>query len=74
MSLKTIKELRQKNPEFEMYVMLGRGSTVKMRGLVLNTITTKKAKETLRKWHTAVELANEYPEIIKVIAVEMRRW
>jgi hypothetical protein len=34
--LKTIKELRQENPEFEMYVMLGRGSTVKMRGLVLN--------------------------------------
>ncbi len=67
--LKAIKELKSENPDFEMYVMLGAWIDCKnaWTDLPLNhNVGSPKNKEEIER---AVELANAYPDIVKVIAV-----
>jgi exo-beta-1,3-glucanase (GH17 family) len=67
--LKAIKELKAENPSFEMYVMLGAWIDCinAWTDLPLNhNVGSPKNKEEIDR---AVELANTYPDIVKVIAV-----
>ena len=75
--LKAISELRTENPEFEMYVMLGawidclNAWTDKV---VNHHVESERNEQEIAK---AVELANQYPDIVKIIAVgneAMVRW
>ena len=67
--LKAIKELKEENTSFEMYVMLGAW----MECLGAFTATRNHAKENLMgnqaEIKRAIELAKEYPDIVKIIAV-----
>ena len=67
--LKAISELKQADPEFEMYVMLGAWIDCKNawtdQAPDHNTESERNATEIKR----AVELANQYPDIVKVLAV-----
>lgn len=67
--LKAIKELRQENPEFEMYVMLGAWIDCKNAWTGFEPNHHEESERNASEMAHAVELANEYPEIIKVIAV-----
>lgn len=67
--LKAIKELRQENPEFEMYVMLGAWIDCKNAWTGFEPNHNEESERNVSEIAHAVELANEYPEIIKVIAV-----
>ncbi|KUJ55225.1 glycosyl hydrolase family 17 [Chryseobacterium aquaticum subsp. greenlandense] len=67
--LKAIKELRQENPEFEMYVMLGAWIDCKNAWTGFEPNHHEESERNAAEIAHAVELANEYPEIIKVIAV-----
>ena len=67
--LKVIKELRQENPEFEMYVMLGAWIDCKNAWTGFEPNHNEESERNASEIAHAVELANEYPEIIKVIAV-----
>lgn len=67
--LKAIKELRQENPEFEMYVMLGAWIDCKNAWTGFEPNHNEESERNASEIAHAVELANEYPEIIKVIAV-----
>ena len=67
--LRSIKELKAENPDFEMYVMLGAWIDCKnaWTDLPLNhNVGSPKNKEEIER---AVELANMYPDIVKVIAI-----
>jgi len=67
--LKAIKELKTENPDFEMYVMLGAWIDCinAWTDLPLNhNVGSPKNKDEIER---AVELANTYPDIVKVIAV-----
>lgn len=75
--LKAISELKVKNPDFEMYVMLGawidclNAWTDKV---VNHYVGSPRNEQEITK---AVELANQYPDIVKIIAVgneAMIRW
>ncbi|MFK7949290.1 MAG: glycosyl hydrolase family 17 protein [Saprospiraceae bacterium] len=68
--LKAIRELKDENPDFEMYVMLGAWIDC------LNAWTTKETvhdveslENNTAEINAAVAMANEYPDIVKVIAV-----
>ncbi len=67
--LKAISELKDENPDFEMYVMLGAWIDC------LNAWTEKVVNHHVEsprnevEINRAVELANQYPDIVKVIAV-----
>lgn len=67
--LKAISELKQENPDFEMYVMLGAWIDC------LNAWTDKapdhniESPENEGEIERAVALANKYPDIVKIIAV-----
>lgn len=67
--LKAIRELKKENPAFEMYVMLGAWIDCK------NAWTDKEPNHNLESERNAIEiketvrLANEFSEIVKVIAV-----
>jgi len=67
--LKAIKELRQENSEFEMYVMLGAWIDCKNAWTGFEPNHNEESERNASEIAHAVELANEYPEIIKVIAV-----
>jgi exo-beta-1,3-glucanase (GH17 family) len=68
--LKAIKELRQEDPSFEMYVMLGAWIDCKNAWTDLpDRIRDEDSPRNAEEIATAVELANEYPEIVKIIAV-----
>lgn len=67
--LKAIKELRQEDPEFEMYVMLGAWIDCKNAWTGFEPNHHEESERNAAEIAHAVELANEYPEIIKVIAV-----
>ncbi|WP_336716979.1 glycosyl hydrolase family 17 protein [Chryseobacterium mucoviscidosis] len=67
--LKAIKELHQENPEFEMYVMLGAWIDCKNAWTGFEPNHHEESERNAAEIAHAVELANEYPEIIKVIAV-----
>ena len=75
--LKAITQLKQEDPKFEMYVMLGAWIDCK------NAWTDKEPDHTQESEHNqgeierAVALANQYPDIVKVLAVgneAMIRW
>ncbi len=67
--LKAITALKQENPEFEMYVMLGAWIDCK------NAWTDKvpdhdvESEQNAEEIRRAVTLANQYPDIVKIIAV-----
>ena len=67
--LKAIRELKQEDPEFEMYVMLGAWidclNAWTDKAPDHNQESPRNAEEIAR----AVELANEYKDIVKVVAV-----
>lgn len=66
--LKAIKELSDEDPNFEMYVMLGAWIDCKDAG-VSKPIHGEESERNATEIATAVELANAYPEIVKIIAV-----
>jgi exo-beta-1,3-glucanase (GH17 family) len=67
--LKAIKELNQEDPKFEMYVMLGAWIDCKNAWTGFEPNHNEESERNTAEIAHAVELANEYPEIIKVIAV-----
>lgn len=68
--LKAIDELKQEDPDFEMYVMLGAWIDA-MHSWTNNPvrIRDKDAPRNAQEIDRAVELANQYPDIVKVVAV-----
>jgi exo-beta-1,3-glucanase (GH17 family) len=67
--LKAISELKSKNPEFEMYVMLGAWIdclNAWTNKVVNHNVESPRNEQEIAK---AVELANQYPDIVKIIAV-----
>ncbi|MBL7979997.1 MAG: hypothetical protein JNN12_16790 [Bacteroidetes Order II. Incertae sedis bacterium] len=67
--LKAIYELNQEDPAFEMYVMLGAWIDCKNAWTGFEPIHHEESERNAVEIAHAVELANEYPEIIKIIAV-----
>ncbi len=68
--LKAIRELKQEDPDFEMYLMLGawieaKNSWTDEPERIRNQESERSAGEVGR----AVELAQQYPDIVKIIAV-----
>jgi len=68
--VKAIKELRTDNPQFEMYVMLGAWIDCEnaWTDLPVNHEAENKEANTA-EISRAVDLANAYPEIVKIIAI-----
>ncbi len=67
--LKAITELKKENPNFEMYVMLGAWIDCKNAWTTLPPIHNEESKRNANEIQKAVELANQYPDIIKIISV-----
>jgi len=67
--LKAISELNQENPSFEMYVMLGAWIDCKNAWTGFEPIHHEESERNAVEIEHAVELAKQYPEIIKIIAV-----
>lgn len=67
--LKAIEELNTENPKFEMYVMLGAWIDCKNAWTGFEPDHYAESERNSEEIQNAVELANKYPEIIKIIAV-----
>lgn len=67
--LKAIDELNQESPKFEMYVMLGAWIDCKNAWTGFEPIHHEESERNEAEIARAVELAQKYPGIIKVIAV-----
>lgn len=67
--LKAIRELKNKNPHFEMYVMLGAWIDCKNAWTHLPVDHNEESENNAIEINKAVELTNEYPDIVKIIAV-----
>jgi exo-beta-1,3-glucanase (GH17 family) len=67
--LKAIAELNQEDSNFEMYVMLGAWIDCKNAWTGFEPNHNEESERNTAEIAHAVELANKYPEIIKVIAV-----
>jgi exo-beta-1,3-glucanase (GH17 family) len=67
--LKAIKELKQEFPDFEMYVMLGAWIDCKNAWTELPLNHNEGSEYNEAEIERAVELANQYPDIVKIIAV-----
>lgn len=67
--LKAIKELKAENPDFEMYVMLGAWIDCKNAWTDLPINHNEESPENENEIKRAVKLANQYPDIVKIIAV-----
>lgn len=67
--LKTIRELKKEDPHFEMYVMLGAWIDCKNSWTANPLIRNEDSDRNPIEIAEAVRLANEYPEIVKIIAV-----
>jgi len=67
--LKAITELKKENPNFEMYVMLGAWIDCKNAWTEMAPIHEEESQRNAIEMQKAVELANQYPEIIKIISV-----
>lgn len=67
--LQAIRELKAEDKEFEMYVMLG--AWINCLNAFSDTIPdhTKESKKNRIEIQRSVELANQYPDIVKIIAV-----
>ena len=67
--LKAITELKKENPKFEMYVMLGAWIDCKNAWTELSPMHDEESQRNTIEIQKAVELTNQYPEIIKIISV-----
>lgn len=67
--LKAISALKKEKPDFEMYVMLGAWIDCKNSWTELPPIHNEESERNAIEIKEAVRLANEYPDIIKIIAV-----
>ena len=67
--LKAISELKKERPGFEMYVMLGAWIDCKNAWTDLAPDHEEESPENEEEIARAVDLANKYPDIVKVIAV-----
>lgn len=67
--LKAIRELKTEDSNFEMYIMLGAWIDCKNAWTDLEPIHNIESEANKPQIEKAVALANEYPDIIKVIAV-----
>lgn len=67
--LKAISEVKEERPGFEMYVMLGAWIDCKNAWTELPPVHHEESPENEGEIARAVELANQYPDIVKVIAV-----
>uniref|UniRef100_UPI00404B7E50 glycosyl hydrolase family 17 protein n=2 Tax=Flavobacterium sp. TaxID=239 RepID=UPI00404B7E50 len=64
-----ITELKKENPDFEMYVMLGAWIDCKNAFSDVEPNHDLESDRNEREIATAVELANQYPDIVKILAV-----
>lgn len=67
--LKAIRELKKADPSFEMYVMLGAWIDCKNSWTANPLIRNEDSERNPIEIAEAVRLANEYPEIVKIISV-----
>ena len=67
--LRAISELKQKDPNFEMYVMLGAWIDCKNAWTDQEPVHNIESEDNKPQIEKAVALANQYPDIVKVIAV-----
>lgn len=67
--VKAISELKQQDPDFEMYVMLGAWIDAKNAWTGLPVDHNQESEKNAAEIDRAVALAKQYPDIIKVIAV-----
>jgi exo-beta-1,3-glucanase (GH17 family) len=67
--LEAISQLKQANPDFEMYVMLG--AWIQCEGAYTDKVdhTKEDEKTNIAEMNAAIELAAKYPDIVKIIAV-----
>ena len=68
-TLKAIRELKQTDSDFEMYVMLGAWIQCKNAYKEGTDHSIEDAEWNRREIETAIRLAGEYPDIVKIIAV-----
>ena len=67
--LKAIREIKIEQPDFEMYVMLGAWIDCKNAWTHLPLDHNEESEDNAIEINRAVELTNEYPDIVKIIAV-----
>ena len=67
--LKVISEIKKQDPNFEMYVMLGAWIDCKNAWTDKEPIHNEESADNKPQIEKAVALANQYPDIVKVIAV-----
>ncbi len=67
--LKAIKEMKAENPDFEMYIMLGAWIDCKNAWTHLPVDHNEESENNAIEIHRAVELTNQYPDIVKILAV-----
>ncbi|NER04121.1 MAG: exo-beta-1,3-glucanase, partial [Okeania sp. SIO3C4] len=67
--LKAIRELKEESPSFEMYVMLGAWIDCKGAWTDNRNHTEEHLENNTKEIEAAVTMANEYPDIVKMIAV-----
>ena len=75
--MKAIRQLKMEDKSFEMYVMLGAWIDCKNAWTDLEPDHTKESEKNADEIQRAVDLANQYPDIVKIIAVgneAMVRW
>lgn len=75
--LKAIRELKSENPDFEMYVMLGAWIDCKNAWTDQTPDHNVESEQNEGEIGRAVALANQYPDIVKILAVgneAMVRW
>lgn len=68
--LEAITSLKKDNPEFEMYVMLGAWIDAKNAWTELPTrIRDMDSERNAKEIETAIQLINQYPDIVKVVSI-----
>ncbi len=66
--IKAIRSVKEEDPEFEMYVMLGAWINCK-DALTANPVHNEESPQNAEEITRAIRVANTYPDIVKVIAV-----
>ena len=67
--LKAIRELKQEDPDFEMYVMLGAWIDCKNAWTNHPNHNLENEEDNAAEIQRAVDMASQYPDIVKIIAV-----
>lgn len=67
--LQAIAELKKETTDFEMYVMMGAWIDCKNAWTNIPPIHSEESEKNALEIATAVKLANQYPDIVKIIAV-----